>query len=280
MAKENKSAPKKGQKKGVKKAGKAKGKKKWVPIFAPKSFDGIPLGETHVENADSAVGKSITANLMNLTGDMRKQGVEIRFDVVKVQEGKAYCAVTGYELLPSMMKRIVRRGRSKVSDSFIVRTATGRLVRIKPIIITANHASGGACTAMRLATRQRIKQLIKSMSFDRLVQDLINFKVQRAVKDEVNKTHPVKGVEIKACFLLPEGTSEKREIREDSREEDFVEVKEASPETENEKESLKSDDEGDDAAGDGEKADDASDDVIKEETDAASGEDDAKEEKA
>lgn len=227
MAKENKSAPKG---KNVKKAGKAKAKKRWLPIVAPKSFDSIVLGDTHVSDPQQAIGKSVTANLMNLTGDMRKQGIEIRFDVVKVNEGKAQTAVTGYELLPSMMKRIIRRGRSKVADSFIVRTATGRLIRIKPIIITANPASSGACTAMRLAARERIKRLITSMSFDRLVQDLINYKLQRVIKDEVNKTHPVKGVEVKACVLLPEGTSDRREVREDTRDEDFVEVKEPNPE--------------------------------------------------
>jgi ribosomal protein S3AE len=222
--KESKETKEPKEKKVVKKAAKVKGKKKWVTIIAPKSFDSITLGETHVEEPNKAVGKTVVANLMNLTGDMRKQGVEIRFDVVKVTDGKAYTAATGYELVPGTLKRLIRRGRSKVSDSLVLKTATGRFIRIKPVIITANPASQGACTEMRLKAREKLKQVVLGVSFDRLLQDLIEYKVQRVVRDDVNRTHPVKNVEVKSCVLLPEGTSERREVREDSREEDFVTV--------------------------------------------------------
>lgn len=211
-------------KKVVKKATKSKVKKKWVTIIGPKSFNNPHLGDSHVTETEKVVGKSITANLMNLTGDMRKQGVEIRFDIIKVVDGKGSAIVTGYELLPSGMKRLIRRGRSKVSDSFVARTATGRLIRIKPLIMTANRASAGAQTRIRLATKELLKRLIKASSFDKLVQDLIQFKIQKSVKDELNKIHPIKSVDIKACFLIPEG--ETKEVKEDSRDEDFVEVKE------------------------------------------------------
>ena len=211
----------------VKKTAKIKAKKKWVQILAPRSYDYTPLGETNVEDGARALGKSITVNLMNLSGDMRKQSIEIRFDIIKIHEGKAHTAATAYDLVPSALKRIVRRGRAKISDSFIVKTATGRLVRIKPIVITANAASNGACTEIRLAARERIKQIVAGMSFDRLVHELIEYRLQRVVKDAVEKTHPVKSVEVKSCILLPEG--EKREIREDTRDEDFITVKPEAP---------------------------------------------------
>lgn len=193
------------QKEGIKKAGKVKAKKRWAQIVAPKSFNHMVLGESHVETAEQLVGKSITANLMTLSGDMRAQGVEIRFDVTGVQDGKGVTAVTGYEMLPSAMKRLVRRGRAKVADSFVVRTSTGRLVRIKPVVLTANPASSGAQTTIRLAVRDKTKAIVKSLSFDTLIQDVISYKFQRALRDVANKTHPVKNVEIRVCQLLPEG---------------------------------------------------------------------------
>lgn len=215
-------------KKVVKKAGKAKVKKKWVPVFAPKSFNGVSLGETHVGDPNAAIGKTIRANLMHIAGDMRKQGIEIRFDIVKVADGRAETAVTGYELLPTSMKRIVRRGRSKVADSFVTRTATKRRIRIKPVVITTNPASLSAERSIRLAVRERLKEHLGSMSFDKIVQELINFKLQRVIKEAAQKTHPIKTAEVRACLLLPEGTSERRTIEADYRDEDFVEVKEAS----------------------------------------------------
>ncbi len=211
MAKDKKEKKKeKPQRKIIKKATKAKAKKHWFPLVGPKSFDNASLGESHVDTVDKLVGKSITVNLMHLTNDMRNQGIEIRFDVVKVQDGKGLTAVTSYEVLPSHMKRVVRRGRSKIMDSFIVRCGKDCLVRIKPMVFTANRASKGAKSAIRLAVRQRIKELLAQTTFDRLVQDLIGYKLQRALKDVAVKSHPIKSVEIKACTLLP-GDVEVRE---------------------------------------------------------------------
>jgi ribosomal protein S3AE len=203
--KEVKETPKRAE--GLKKAGKVKGRKRWAPIIAPQSFNNIVLGESHVESAEKLLGKSLTANLMTLTGDMRNQAVEIRFDVIKVQDGKGLAAVTGYEMVPSQLKRLVRRGRSKISDSFIAKTSTGRFVRLKPIVMTANQASSGACTAMRLAVREKAKQLVRGFTFDGLVQEVIGYKLQRVLRDAANTIHPVKSVEIRACVLLPEGTA-------------------------------------------------------------------------
>jgi len=210
MAKDKKVKKEKPQRKIVKKATKAKAKKHWFPLIGPKSFDNVTLGESHVESIDKLVGKSITVNLMHLTNDMRNQGIEVRFDIVKTQDGKGVGAVTSYEVLPSQMKRVVRRGRSKIIDSFIVRCGKDRLVRIKPMVFTANRASRGAKSAIRLAVRQHIKELLAHTTFDQLIQDLIGYKIQRALKDVAMKSHPIKSVEIKACKLLP-GDVEVRE---------------------------------------------------------------------
>ncbi len=211
--------------KAVKKATRSKAKKRWFPIVGPRSFDNVPLGESHVESAERLIGKSITVNLMHLTNDMRNQGIEIRFDIVKVQDGKGIAAVGGYEVLPSHLKRVVRRGRSKVADSFIVRVGKERLVRIKPMVFTANRASKGAQRAIRLAMREKIKEVLAETTFERLIQELIGFKLQRTLKDVAGKLHPIKSVEIKACRLLPSDV----EVREEDGELVIIEEEGAEP---------------------------------------------------
>lgn len=191
-------------KKTIKKATKSKAKKQWVGVHAPSSFDNTHLGDTYVEMGDKAIGKSVTANLMNLTGDMRKQGVELRFDITKVADGKAQTAVTSYELLPGNIKRLVRRGRSKVDDSFNAKTKSGRRLRLKPFVITNTRVSAAACTAIRLSIRQKLKELVSKTSFDMLVQDLISHKLQKTLKEHISKVCPIRSVDIKRCELITE----------------------------------------------------------------------------
>ena len=167
---------------------------------------------------------------MHLTNDMRNQGIEISFRITSVKDGQGHASVTGYEVLPSQMKRVVRRGRSKVMDSFIVRCGKEQLVRIKPMAFTANRASRGAQTAIRLTLRQRIKQLLGQTTFDQLVQDLIQFKLQRTLKESAGQHHPIKSVEVKACFLLPQkatgSTPDIQETAEDKQEQTTEDVPE------------------------------------------------------
>ncbi|MBR9703742.1 hypothetical protein GOV10_06890, partial [Candidatus Woesearchaeota archaeon] len=83
-------------------------KKKWMPVVAPKIFNNAVLGETHIQDDAQVLRKSITLNLSTVMNDMRKQGYLVRFDVVKLHEGKAITALTGMNMTPSGMKRLIR----------------------------------------------------------------------------------------------------------------------------------------------------------------------------
>ena len=71
-------------------------KKEWYPILAPKIFQNAVLGETHVYEPGQMVGKSVTKNLMSLTNDVKRQNINIDFEVVNVQNNKAFTDITGY----------------------------------------------------------------------------------------------------------------------------------------------------------------------------------------
>ena len=48
-------------------------KKKWLPIRASKFFDSEMLGECYVTGPEQLIGRTVSANLANLTGDVRQQ---------------------------------------------------------------------------------------------------------------------------------------------------------------------------------------------------------------
>ncbi len=179
-------------------------KKKWMSIHAPKSFNSVFLGETHVQEANSVLNKSVTMNLMVLLDDPKKQHYTIRFDVTQVKDGKADTQVIGLKMNPSSIKRLIRRRRDRIDDSFVVRIAGGRLVRVKPMLITRNLSSKAAQTDIRLTVRGKLRDHFQKMKFDDIVHDLIEMKTQRMVKDICNKTHPLRSVEIREIIVLPQ----------------------------------------------------------------------------
>ena len=102
--------------KATRKSSKAK-KKSWLKIYSAKPFNQIVIGETSVSEPSLAIGKPISVNLMNLTGDIKKQQINIKFEIDNISEGKAYTKVTGYDIVSSAFKRFVRRRSSKADLS-------------------------------------------------------------------------------------------------------------------------------------------------------------------
>ncbi len=189
-------------------------KKHWLPIYAPKSFNSIYLGETLVAESSTVKAKSITTSLMVLTDDPRKQAYSVRFDVTDVKDGKAETQVIGMLMTPSAIKRLIRRHRDKISDSFILRIAGGRMVRIKPLLVTRTRASKAAQTQIRLAARERLRAMYQKMRFDDIMLDIIDMKTQRTLKDLCSKTHPIRTADIKEIVVLPDNRKITKEMEE------------------------------------------------------------------
>ncbi|MBI3035503.1 hypothetical protein HYY71_04210 [Candidatus Woesearchaeota archaeon] len=98
-------------------------KKQWYPIIAPKQFDNVVLGETLVYEPGLMLGKTLSHSLMNLTNDMKRQNVNIHFKVVEIEGDKAKTSIIGYQIIPSSVKRFVRRASEKMDISFACETA-------------------------------------------------------------------------------------------------------------------------------------------------------------
>jgi len=201
-------------------------KKHWAPIIAPKLFDHMVLGETHISDKEEMLTKSINLNLMALTDDPRRQGYSIRFDVKEVKDGKAHTQLIGVEMTPSAVKRLIRRGRDKVDDSIVIRIGGGRLIRVKPVIITNTKASKAAQTDIRLSVRKRLRDMYAKMRFDDIAKEIIDGKTQRMLKDLCGKTHPVRSADIRELLIIPkdrkmsadmEALLEKESSEEDAR---------------------------------------------------------------
>ena len=176
-------------------------RKKWLPIKATKFFDSEPLGECYVTDAEKLIGRTVTANLANLTGDIRQQAVTLRF-IVNTLEGESGIAdAIGYEMAPSAIRRIVRRGSDRLDESFTCETSDGQKVLIKPMIITKTITNSAVHSSLRKMLVGSVIKHVKKHTFDSLINEIITSKAQMAIKAELKKVYPLKAVEIKTLRL-------------------------------------------------------------------------------
>ena len=95
-----------------------KGKKGWVKIVGPKYFRSVEIGESYVYSSNDLIGKKLKINLSVLSGDMRKQHVNIGFKVVEASGSQAVADIYSYEIVGAHVRRMVRTLKDKVDDSF------------------------------------------------------------------------------------------------------------------------------------------------------------------
>lgn len=199
-------------------------KKKWYQILAPKEFNEAIIGETPSLDPRLLIDKVVTVNLMDLTRDIKKQNINMRFKVTGLKENKAQTEVIGYQTINTFIKRIIRKGRDNIHDSFVCKTSDEKSVRLKPLMITVNKTKGVVINSLIKALRVNLTEYVKKITYKELVNDLVSHNLQSSLKNSLKKIYPLRSLEIKEMLLETEkkviGKKEQKEVKEK------VEVKE------------------------------------------------------
>jgi len=177
-------------------------KKEWYPIVAPKIFKEKVLGETYLLDPTKSIGRCLSVSLADLTGDIKRQNIYVRFRITDFTGTKLYTVPVGYEISPTVIKRMVRRRTRKIDDSFIVETLDKKKFRIKPFILTKARVNNSVASTLRLTAREKLTELIKNSNSDKLFEDIVNHKLQSTLYKELNKIYPLKHFEIRKLSLV------------------------------------------------------------------------------
>ena len=172
-------------------------KKQWYNIVAPQQFENAVIGETLVADPQLMVGKTLSHNLMNLSGDPKRQNINIHFKVVELEGDQGKTKIIGYEIIPSSVKRFVRRNSEKMDLSFSCETADNVQLRAKPLVITKADVKGSIAAKMRNSIVQHIIKAIKKMNYNDVINEVITHKMQSSIKEIFNKMYPLKVCEIR-----------------------------------------------------------------------------------
>ncbi|MFH1174331.1 MAG: hypothetical protein V1725_04310 [archaeon] len=180
----------------AKKAAPIKKKKKWFTILAPESLGEKVIGETPAYEPTELADRTVSVSIANLLGDMKKQGTYLQFKIIGIEGTKAQTRLEKYELVPSNIKRLVKRGRTKIADSFVVKTQDDIFVRIKPLIITNNLVNKAISTKLRKGVRLFFKEFSHANTFETLTQELIKSNLQKQLREKLTKLYPIRTAEI------------------------------------------------------------------------------------
>jgi len=187
-------------------------KKTWFALIAPKIFNEQQIGETVASEPKSVVGRTFLQNLMSLTNDIKKQNVNVKFEVEKVESTRAMTRIVGYEIMPSSIKRMVRRNNIKMDMSFAAKTADNKSVRMKPLLLTRTDTKRSIGTKIRKLAQEHIIKYVQKAPFEEVMNDLIMHKLQSSLRESLKKIYPLRICEIRYAGI--EKTAHQAEKKE------------------------------------------------------------------
>jgi len=177
-------------------------KKKWYQIIAPSTFNNQVLGETTTFEPGKVMGKALTVNLMNLTGEIRNQNINIGFKVTGIHDNRAQTEATAYTVSPSFIKRVVRRRHTRVDATFKLKTKDEKTVLVKPLLITRNNVNRSVVTALKSQALTELTKAVSGLAYQDFLKDIIRYKLQSELRKKLGKLYPLKSFEIKKMQLV------------------------------------------------------------------------------
>ena len=168
--------------------------KKWITVYAPDSFNNIPIAYIPITDDENAKGRVIEVTLFDiLKGDPSQYQYKIYFQIDKVEGEKATTIFKRYEYAKEFLRSLIRRGSTKISYITECKTKDGNIFRIKVIALTHKQLNASRMHALRLIARDVMNKTVPQMSIDQFVQATcygkINSDIMAAAKKVIRIRH-------------------------------------------------------------------------------------------
>jgi len=155
---------------------------------------------------------------LDLTKSLRGKNLELKAKI-KLEGDKLKGELISLQLLPSYIKRAMRRGTDYVESSFEVTCKDAKL-RIKPFMITRKRVSRAVKKAIRNLSKKHLETKIKSRNTEELFSEVMANRLQKELSLKIKKIYPLALCEIRVLKVVSrlEKTEKETKKKEDEKE--------------------------------------------------------------
>jgi len=175
---------------------------KWFPILAPKEFGGKEIGEAAVKDPKTLLGRRITVNVADLTGDPTRYYMKLTFRVNDYAAGKAMTSFDAFDLFRDYIARMVLKHTTRLDLVQNLVTRDGKKVRVKSVCILPKDVKTSIAKRVGKEVVNLIKEGVEATTLDRFVKATIAGEIKTKVVRQAGKVYPIKDFEIRRVELL------------------------------------------------------------------------------
>ena len=170
--------------------------KSWFKVHTPDTLGKVYIGDTIANDAESAVGRVMTATLGEIVNDYAKQHVKMSFRIATVTGDAAYTEFIGHEVTRDYLRSLVKRRSSRIDTIVPVTTKDGKKVRLTICTYTFARANLSQEHAIRNAIIQAVAAQAQAWDLTAHLNGLGSGELPRHLCRAVQPVHPTRRVEI------------------------------------------------------------------------------------
>jgi len=183
--------------------------KRWVTVFAPESFNNIPIAYVPITSDKTAVGRVVEVTLFDiLKGDPSQHQYKLFFQINKVTEEKATTVFKRYEYAKEFLRSLIRRGSSRINFVIDAKTKDGYVFRIKILTLSHRELNTSRKHALRLEAKKQIERIVPQMTIDEFAQAACYGKINSDIMAATKKIIRVRHVGLEKVKLLKTSAEE------------------------------------------------------------------------
>jgi small subunit ribosomal protein S3Ae len=158
-------------------------KKKWYNINADAVFDSKEIAKTVALESKQLMGRTVVKSLNELTSNIRDSGHTITFKINKVTGTTADTQIQEFNTKVANLKRMVRRGKSKVDNIFFIETKDGNRLKLKTMFLSGTKFP----TANRREVRKIIEEILIEETKDKTIKETWSNIIFQKFSDKIKK---------------------------------------------------------------------------------------------
>lgn len=182
--------------------------KQWYNVIAPTAFNSKPMGETMADEPEKLIGRIVDTTMHELTGDMKQMHVKIAFRINEVVDSQAKTVFIGHEMTSDYIRRLTRRGHTKISAVFDVKTNDGSRIRVKPFAVSDRRCQTTQAQIIRKMMQDMITASAAENSTTGFLKDILVGDLTGRIYKDARKIHPLRRIEVAKTEVLRAPTIE------------------------------------------------------------------------
>ncbi|MDD1680592.1 MAG: 30S ribosomal protein S3ae [Methanoregula sp.] len=170
--------------------------KSWFKVHVPDNLGKAYIGDTIANDAESVVGRIMTATLGEITNDYAKQHVKMSFKIQNVTGDSAYTEFVGHEVTRDYLRSLVKRRSSRIDTIVPVTTKDNKKVRLTICTYTFARANLSQEHAIRNAIVKAVAVQAQAWDLTTLLNGIVSGEISRDLFKAVKTIYPTRRVEV------------------------------------------------------------------------------------